>query len=172
MFRTWRVWLGLATFLGLMRNAGAQDLAKAKVRRVAPPVVRLWASFPVSHLTIPVGVMVSGVSAQLTLREFWTVEAGAAAVLTGPTGPAPDYFVRAGVTPVIGDERDATGRGWTAQLVMMAGEWYVERFTNPDGHFGSEETHALRGNAAVDFTKHGRDMKYAIDLGVDFGLGF
>ncbi|MGC4087773.1 MAG: hypothetical protein QM756_07725 [Polyangiaceae bacterium] len=193
--------------LGLARSAVAQELRTDVAQgRVPPPVFKLWVMPPLSHINFMAGVMVGGASAQLVLKEFWTVEAGAAAMFTGIQGLSPDIFVRAGVVPLTSDARDASGRGMTTQLVALVGSWYIKRFTNPDGHYGTETTHAVRANLGLDFTRHASpldfslrlisgvavpvwqqrtgdwashlytdpdsDLKYAIEMGFDFGVGF
>ena len=117
-----------------------------------------------SHLIVPAGVTLGGGSIQLALKERWAFETGAAAVFTGIEGLSPEIFARAGITPLLHDGRKADGRGWTTQVVALAGYWYLKRMDAPDGHHGTETTHAVRANAGFDFTGHASPVDFSVRL--------
>lgn len=138
--------------------------------RMRSRLLKLWLSPPLTRLVYPVGITVLGVSAQFTLQEFWAIEVGGARLFEGPGGLAPSAFARVGVTPMLGDHRNVSGRGWTTQALVLAGFCYFKRSANPDGHYGTESTLAVRADVGLDFTRHATLADFSIRLSSGFGL--
>lgn len=145
--------------------AGAQEQAITPPRvKVAPLRLKLHAALPFTQLSLintasglasGSAVTLAGGSVEAELHRLWAVEVGGASVVAieadFPTNV--DAFARAGVVPIVYDSRDRQGLGWTIQLDALAGYRWLKRDQSPDGHPGTETSHAVRGNLGLDFTR-------------------
>lgn len=122
--------------------------------RLTPPFGQIFSVNPGREKPGGGGLTFGGVSIEVELYEMWSVEVGAALVVTSIEGVSRDLFARGGVVPVVYDGRNRDGHGWTVQLDALVGYRQLERREAPDAHFGTELTHGLRGNVGVDFTRH------------------
>jgi hypothetical protein len=71
---------------------------------------------------------------------------------------------------MLGDHRNVSGRGWTTQALLLGGWSYFKRSANPDGHYGTESTLAVRADVGFDFTRHASLADFSIRLSSGFGL--
>jgi hypothetical protein len=154
------LWVGL-----LDSVASAQEQAFDPPRaKVTPLRVKLHVVLPLAQLNLvnPGGgigsssaVTFAGASLEAEFLRLWALEMGAAGVVgIGADFPTnSDAFVRGGLVPVVYDARNQEGLGWTIQFDALAGYRWLKRNQSPDGHPGTETTHAIRGNLGLDFTR-------------------
>jgi len=89
--------------------------------------------------------------------ELWAFEVGG--VLVGsPVAQTTEGFVRGGIAPMLWDDRERNGRGWTVQMDLLAGYRYLVWSKSRDGHEGEQSTHGARANIGLDMTAHGESF--------------
>jgi hypothetical protein len=128
------------------------DRGVSILMRVALPATRWLFRNPGSGFAVG-EVEVLGASVAVELERFWMLEAGASLMLGSIKGTDPDLFARLGVAPVLRDWRRADGRGWMAQLDLLAGYRHLVRSDSPDGHPGSERTNGVTGSAGIELSR-------------------
>jgi len=146
-------------------RADAQELGPASPRAYdAPFRLKLHAVVPFAQFTLAnpghasgrsIGVTLAGASVEAEFNRLWAVEVGGNFV-TWIDADFPrnfDVFARGGLVPVVYDGRNSNGLGWTIQFDALAGYRWLKRHQSPDGHPGTESTHAVRGNLGFDFTR-------------------
>lgn len=150
-------------FLGSVASAQEQAFTPSRAK-VAPLRLKLHAALPFTQLSLinpgsgtgsSSAFTLAGGSVEAELHRLWAVEVGGASVVAiaadFPTNA--DAFARAGLVPVVYDARNLQGLGWSVQLNALAGYRWLKRDQSPDGHPGTESSHALRGNLGLEFTR-------------------
>ena len=128
---------------------------------------RLRVALPLAHVTFGSDMLpIASLTAGIAWRGKVALEGGVGSNSPFPDDSRPEYFARMGWTPTVRDWRASDGRGWKAQLNLLAGWRRLDRFHSPDGHDGEEISDNITGHFGIEWSDWSHGAKTALLLRV------